>query len=124
VDPITSKPVVAGFSEQHKAPFEVGSTESDLYVYWAGLPTGMVHPELGRIGPVPFRRTGGHSGPFGFLYCAHSSLRVGDLGDASSFDVVPTLIAILGENLSGVQMSGKSLLPALAPSSPPAAVDS
>ena len=110
VDPITAKPVVAGFSESEKPPLDVGSTESDLYVYWAGLATGFLHPDLGRIGPVPFRRTGGHSGPFGFLYCAQTSLPEGDFGEASSFDVMPTLFAILQEPTPAVPMSGKSLL--------------
>lgn len=110
VDPITSKPVVAGFSESSKPPLDVGPTESDLYVYWEGLALGFAHPELGRIGPVPFRRTGGHSGPFGFLYCVHSSLPAGNFGEASSFDVMPTLAAILREAAAAAQMSGKSLL--------------
>ncbi len=111
MDPITSKPVVAGFSESPKSPLDVGPTESDLYIYWEGLPLGFRHPELGRIGPVPFRRPGGHSGRFGFLYCVHPSLPVGDLGEASSFDVMPTLAAILREAAPAAQMSGKSLLP-------------
>ncbi|MEI8313623.1 MAG: hypothetical protein WCH98_22980, partial [Verrucomicrobiota bacterium] len=110
VDPITSRPVVAGFSESSKSPLDVGPTESDLYVYWEGLALGFAHPELGRIGPVPFRRTGGHSGPFGFLYCVHSSLPAGNFGEASSFDVMPTLAAILREAAAAAQMSGKSLL--------------
>jgi predicted AlkP superfamily phosphohydrolase/phosphomutase len=110
VDPITSKPVVAGFSEPVIPALAVSSTESDLYVYWAGLATGFAHPDLGRIGPVPFRRTGGHSGPFGFLYCAQTSLPAGDFGEASSFDVMPTLFAILDEPMPPVPLSGKSLL--------------
>jgi predicted AlkP superfamily phosphohydrolase/phosphomutase len=110
-DPITAKAVVAGFSETSKAPLDVGPTESDLYVYWEGLALGFAHPRLGRIGPVPFRRTGGHSGPFGFLYCVHPSLPASDMGEASSFDVMPTLAAILGEAAPAARMSGKPLLP-------------
>jgi predicted AlkP superfamily phosphohydrolase/phosphomutase len=103
-DFVTSKTIVAGFSEPRKSPFDVGSTESDLYINWAGLPTGIVHPEFGRVGPVPFRRTGGHSGPFGFLYCAHAGMCTGNFGEASSFAVVPTLFAILGEHTHALPM--------------------
>ncbi len=109
-DTASGLPVVAGFRE-NDAPIEsIGPTEADLYIYWNGLPVGFDHPTLGRIGPLPFRRTGGHSGPLGFLYCAGGGLPIGDHGMRSSFDVVPSLLAILGEKFTAHEVSGKSFM--------------
>jgi predicted AlkP superfamily phosphohydrolase/phosphomutase len=91
-------------------PYDVGSTEADLYIEWAGAPLGLSHPRYGSIGPFPYNRTGGHTGKRGFLNVIGSSMLKGHHGLASSFDVVPTIIELLGEpRLSGI--SGKSLLP-------------
>ena len=71
----------------------------------------MVHPRLGLIGPVPLRRTGGHTGPHGMAYIAAPDLEAGQRGIRSSFDVVPTLVNLLGcRPIAG--MSGNSLLEA------------
>lgn len=106
--PVTGDAVVEGFSQPETSPMDVGPTESDLYIYWKGLPRGLVHPELGTIGPIPFRRAGGHSGDHGFLYLSGKDLRAGDFGEVSSFDVMPTVMDILGEDIAGT--SGQSLL--------------
>jgi predicted AlkP superfamily phosphohydrolase/phosphomutase len=119
-DTITGQAVIAGFHVNDKPIEEIGPTESDLYIYWNGLPLGLEHPEHGLIGPLPFRRTGGHSGPDGFLYCVNTGLAPGDHGRRSSFDVVPSLAAMLGEQLPPEAVSGKSFVPlgrALAPAS-------
>ena len=105
--PGTGEPVVAEFHEPVRPPLERGPTESDLYVYWRGLFSGIVHPSLGTIGPIPFRRTGGHSGPNGFLYCAGDGIGGGPRGRASSFDVLPTIAAMLGEKIDTLDVSGR-----------------
>jgi predicted AlkP superfamily phosphohydrolase/phosphomutase len=89
-------------------PQKLGPTECDLCVVWKGTLCALDHPTLGRIGPVPFRRPGGHTGPFGMAYVLKTGIEAGDRGIRSSFDVVPTLIELLGEprppGLSGTSL--------------------
>jgi len=111
VDPLTGDGVVDFFEyPSSRDPQRVGPTESDLVVVWKGMPLGLEHPRLGRIGPVPFRRTGGHTGPHGVACVAGDGIAAGERGIASSFDVVPTLLDLLGKPRPA-QMSGHSLLP-------------
>jgi predicted AlkP superfamily phosphohydrolase/phosphomutase len=102
----TGEPVVEVFHLTPRAPFDVAPTESDLYVHWRGLACGLRHPTLGEIGPIPFRRTGGHSGPHGFLYWCAPGLSAGDRGSASSFDVLPTIAQAVGEDVRALNVSG------------------
>jgi len=97
VDSVTADRVVDGFHEPERPPLARGTTEADLHVFWRGVAVGLVHPTLGSIGPIPYRRTGGHSGPRGFLYFAEPGIRAGERGTVSSFDVLPTIAAFLGE---------------------------
>jgi predicted AlkP superfamily phosphohydrolase/phosphomutase len=93
-------------------PAAVGPTEADLYVIWKSAPLGFATPGLGDIGPVPYRRTGGHTGARGFLCMAGDGIAARSAGVISSFDVVPTLIDLLGERRpAGV--SGKSVAASL-----------
>jgi len=108
-DPLRGESVVAEVHHPGKHPYQIGPTESDLTILWRGAPLGLVHPRLGTIGPVPFRRTGGHTGGWGFAYLAGTEAPQGDHGVASSFDVVPTLVELLGERVSG-RVSGRPLL--------------
>jgi hypothetical protein len=89
-------------------PRTLGPSESDLVVVWRGATVGFDHPVLGRVGPLPFRRPGGHTGPFGMAYVSGEGITPGDFGVRSSFDVVPTLIDLLGEPVSP-DLSGRSL---------------
>jgi predicted AlkP superfamily phosphohydrolase/phosphomutase len=92
-----------------RVPLALTGSEADLVVVWGGVAAALEHPQLGLIGPVPLRRTGGHTGPYGMAYIAAPGLEPGDHGVRSSFDVVPTLIRLLGgEPPPG--MSGTSLL--------------
>jgi hypothetical protein len=90
-------------------PERLGPSESDLVVVWQGASLAFDHPTLGRIGPVPWRRPGGHTGPFGMAWVRGDGLAPRDGGVRSSFDVVPTIVGLLGERVPpGV--SGTSLL--------------
>jgi predicted AlkP superfamily phosphohydrolase/phosphomutase len=91
-------------------PLALGSSASDILVIWRGVATALEHPRLGLIGPVPLRRTGGHTGRYGMAYVtAPTGLRRGDHGIRSSFDVAPTMLHLLGcAPIAG--MSGRSLL--------------
>jgi predicted AlkP superfamily phosphohydrolase/phosphomutase len=91
-------------------PHEVGPSEADIYIVWEGAPLGLSHPRFGRIGPVPYLRTGGHTGKRGFLTIVGSDIPVAVHGLVSSFDVVPTMIELLGEPRLPT-VSGRSLVP-------------
>jgi predicted AlkP superfamily phosphohydrolase/phosphomutase len=105
---LTGEKVVDEIHRPKGDPNEVGPYESDVYVVWRSAPLGLYHPKLGSIGPLPYRRTGGHTGGHGFLYITGSGITPGTGGLISSFDVVPTIVELLGENkLSGI--SGRSV---------------
>ena len=97
-DPATGEGVV-DFIERPatRDPLALGATESDLVVVWKGMPCALDHPILGRVGPLPYRRPGGHTGPHGLAYFHNAGVGPGDYGVRSTFDVVPALIELLGE---------------------------
>jgi hypothetical protein len=111
---LNGRPVAAEVYWPKQNPHEVGPSEADIYIVWEGSPLGFSHPKFGRIGPLPYRRTGGHTGHHGFLNVLGSELPPGTHGLASSFDVVPTIIDLLGERRPA-SISGKSLLPQFVP---------
>jgi hypothetical protein len=90
-------------------PLALTSSETDLLVIWRGVAAALEHPRLGVIGPVPLRRTGGHTGPHGIAYVAEAGVEAGDRGVRSSFDVVPTIFRMLDAEPSAA-LSGTSLL--------------
>lgn len=95
--------------ERGASPTDLGPTDADLVIVWKG-PLALQHPTLGLIGPLPHRRTGGHSGPFGSLVVAGTDVPSGeDLGVASAFDVVPTIVDLLGARAPDA-LSGNVLL--------------
>ncbi|MBW4529147.1 MAG: alkaline phosphatase family protein [Aphanothece saxicola GSE-SYN-MK-01-06B] len=94
---------------QGRDPRLLGPTESDLVIVWRGA-LALSHPRHGTLGPLPYRRTGGHTGPYGMALLRSQDLTPGDLGLRSTFDVVPTILALLGE-APPRQLSGESLLP-------------
>jgi predicted AlkP superfamily phosphohydrolase/phosphomutase len=106
---LSGKPVASEIYCPKQNPHGVGPSESDVYVIWEGAPLGFSHPRHGRIGPLPYLRTGGHTGKYGFLVVLGGNIPEGYRGLASSFDVVPTIIELLGQpHLPGV--SGSSLV--------------
>jgi predicted AlkP superfamily phosphohydrolase/phosphomutase len=109
-DPATGAEVVDYVERvEGRSPLTLGPTESDMVVVWKGTFCALEHPALGRVGPIPFRRTGGHTGRYGMAYLSNAGAEAGDRGVRSSFDVVPTLCELLGEPVpSG--LSGDSLL--------------
>jgi hypothetical protein len=109
-DPATGNEIVDRVERMAgRDPRTLSATESDMVVVWKGTFCALDHPTLGRVGPIPFRRPGGHTGPYGMAYLSNVGLKPGDMGVRSSFDVVPTLIDLLGEPLPD-GLSGSSLL--------------
>lgn len=109
---LTGKKAVAEIQCPKQDPFSVDESEADLYVIWESEVLGLSHPQLGSIGPIPYRRTGGHTGGLGFLFVAGDGVSPGDRGRASSFDAVPTILDLLGESQVR-SVSGHSLAPGL-----------
>ncbi|MBV9928474.1 MAG: alkaline phosphatase family protein [Acidobacteria bacterium] len=109
-DPATGAEVVAYVERVGgRDPLGLGPTESDMVVVWKGTFCALEHPAHGTVGPVPFRRTGGHTGRYGMAYLCNAGMEIGDRGVRSSFDVAPTLCELLGE-VPPEGLSGASLL--------------
>jgi predicted AlkP superfamily phosphohydrolase/phosphomutase len=108
---LTGEKVISEVHCPKQDPMDVGPSEADLYIVWKSAPLGLNHPRLGSIGPVPYRRTGGHTGEHGFLLIEGPGVARGDRAAASSFDVVPTVLDLLGEksspHISGTSLAGK-----------------
>jgi hypothetical protein len=109
-DPYTGDHVVdhIGWPGRHN-PLELAPSRADLDIKWKGSSLCLEHPDLGRVGPIPFRRTGGHTGPHGMAYLISDVATPGEYGVRSSFDVVPTLFDLLNERPTD-RISGHSLL--------------
>jgi hypothetical protein len=87
----------------------MGPTESDIVILWSGAPMGLVHPTYGQIGPIPYRRTGGHTGGPGFAFIDAAGIQPGEYGTRSAYDVVPTFFELLGR-AAPASLSGTSLV--------------
>ena len=88
-------------------PLRLDATDCDLKVRWKSPTVAIDHPDYGRVGPAPWRRPGGHRG-FGAAWLVADGIAPGDYGRRSTFDVVPTIMALLGEQWTG-RSSGKPL---------------
>ena len=99
VDARSGKPIVAGVARVRKAPQdEVAASAADLIVSWnEDIGTDVVdHPVHGRIGPVPFFRTGGHSTD-GFVLARGAGFTPGvRLAPITTPDFTATLLSQLG----------------------------
>jgi predicted AlkP superfamily phosphohydrolase/phosphomutase len=112
-NPVTGEDAVETVERSRlRNPLALGGSECDLQIVWRGVATALEHPRLGLVGPVPPRRTGGHTGAHGVAYLVAPGLAPGDRGVRSSFDVVPTLVELLGgpavDGLSGTSLLTKS----------------
>jgi len=90
-------------------PLALAPTDSDLVIDLQEVSLGWRHPRLGLIGPAPMRRTGGHTGGHGLLLAVGEGIAPGHGGLASTFDVTPTVIALLGQPVPA-GLSGRPLL--------------
>jgi hypothetical protein len=99
-DPRTGAPIVDDIERPGTFdPLAVADSNADLIVSWNGPICALLHPEFGVVGPAPFRRTGGHTGPYGFAYLCGEGIDAGDGGVRSAFDVAPTVATLLGTTL-------------------------
>ena len=108
-DPQTGAPVVQSIERCcSNNPQSLDVSNADITVVWRGAPLALLHKDFGLIGPAPFRRTGGHTGANGICYVKSPGSIAGDYGRRSSFDVVPTILEMLGQpipnNISGISL--------------------
>jgi predicted AlkP superfamily phosphohydrolase/phosphomutase len=106
-DPSTGEPVVTTI-ERASDPYAMTGTDADLVIVWRGGACAFEHPEHGLIGPVPFLRSGGHTGPYGFAYIANGDIPRGEYGVRSAFDVAPSIVEMVGcppiDHMSGTSL--------------------
>jgi predicted AlkP superfamily phosphohydrolase/phosphomutase len=106
-DPLSGERVVARIDRASRPEAESGSG-ADLHIAWRPGTLGLIHPELGQVGPLPYRRTGGHTGDAGFAAIAAPGIEPRSLPRISAFDIVPTLLDLLGRR-PPARLSGRSI---------------
>ncbi len=76
--------------------------DADLIIRWQPLPTDVVDsPRFGRIGPLPYYRSGGHTEE-GFLWISGPDIDAGTrLPDGRPTSLAPTFLALLGAGIPG-----------------------
>jgi hypothetical protein len=107
-DPRTGEPVVKVVERPGRTgdPLQLPASDADLVVAWQGSAVAFEHPEYGVVGPLPYRRTGGHTGPYGFAYVSGLGAAAGDHGVAATFDLAPTLASLVSDRpLDGISGS-------------------
>jgi predicted AlkP superfamily phosphohydrolase/phosphomutase len=76
-------------------PLAPEGPEADIQIVWTDAADAFDHPDVGTIGPFPYRRTGGHS-PNGFMFLTGPGIARSDLGQRDALDVTPTILALTG----------------------------
>lgn len=108
-DPRLDAPAVAQIERPDIShPFELSSSDADMTIVWNSPANALTHPDYGTIGPLPFRRTGGHTGAYGVALIASPHIQPGFQGVRSSFDMMPTIVNWFQETPC-VPLSGRSL---------------
>ena len=102
-DARTHAPIVANVVRMRAHPDDVpaNGAPADLIVEWRDNAVGNVveHPRHGRIGPVPYFRTGGHTAEGFFLACGAGFAKGERLEPLTLPDVTATLMTQLGAEL-------------------------
>jgi predicted AlkP superfamily phosphohydrolase/phosphomutase len=109
IDPCTGAGVVETVTRPGRGdPLSLGNSLADVVIEWAGCPLALTHPSYGTIGPLPYRRTGGHTSPYGFASLTGPGVAAGNYGIASALDLAPTVFELV-TGRRGVGISGQSL---------------
>jgi predicted AlkP superfamily phosphohydrolase/phosphomutase len=100
VDARTGRPAVRRVVRTRIAPDDAGGerpADADLIVIWESVPMDVLdHPVAGRIGPLPFKRSGSHVHR-GFMLAAGPGVAAGrTIVERHSLDIPPTILTLLG----------------------------
>jgi predicted AlkP superfamily phosphohydrolase/phosphomutase len=83
--------------------------DPDLLVLWTPHPTDVVDTPCGRIGPMPFQRTGSHVAR-GFMLASGAQVANAALPpDAHALDLAPTILSLMNAPIP-TYMEGRALL--------------
>jgi predicted AlkP superfamily phosphohydrolase/phosphomutase len=100
-NPRDGRPVLAEIERVRAAdPLAPDGPDADLVITWNQNIDALEHPRLGSIGPIPFRRTGGHTSR-GFASVTGPGIAAQDLGMREALDLTPTLLDLLGHPCQG-----------------------
>jgi len=98
-DPRTGRPIVRSVIRTRSDALDADPRlpHADLVVVWESTPCDVVDaPGVGRIGPVPYYRTGGHKNT-GFMIARGPDIAAGGrLDNADVVDFAPTILDLLG----------------------------
>ena len=88
-------------------------SDADMIVMWANAPCDVVdHPVAGRIGPVPFKRSGSHVHRGFFMARGRDVPRGAVLPEGHALDLAPTILSEMGAAIP-VHFDGRPLLSAV-----------
>lgn len=117
-DARSGMPLVRDIVRTRKSPLETGGhlPDADLVVFYHSAPVDVVDsPRFGRIGPVPYARTGGHINR-GFAIIKAPGCSPGStLPEGHVRNLAPTILSLLGApamtSLHGVPLTGDRVAP-------------
>jgi predicted AlkP superfamily phosphohydrolase/phosphomutase len=113
----TGQPLVKNVVRTRRSPLQDDANlpDADLVVVWHEEPTDVVESRLGRIGPVPYSRPGGHREK-GFVIAQGPDVPPGVqvAENPQGIDLAPTILSLLGAPLPHY-LDGKTLLPISVP---------
>jgi predicted AlkP superfamily phosphohydrolase/phosphomutase len=102
-DPRTGEPVVADIRRlRTEDPWAAGGADADVEIAWSHATDAVTHPQVGCIGPFPFRSTGGH-GDAGFAFVAGPEIEPGELGSHNALSLPATVVALLDGDRAGME---------------------
>ncbi|MBD2022192.1 alkaline phosphatase family protein [Leptolyngbya sp. FACHB-36] len=111
-DARTGQPMVRGVTRtrEHASDRDPKLPDADLVVLWQEdhAADTVDSPELGRVGPVPYLRTGSHRSR-GFFLAHGPKVTPGTLPPGHSLDLAPTILTLLESPIPSY-IEGKSLL--------------
>ena len=94
----TGSPMFRKMMRSRTSALEEGSTlpDPDVLVLWTPEPADVVDTPFGRIGPIPFNRSGSHV-ERGFILATGPGVPVsGAVPEARAVDLAPTILSLLG----------------------------
>lgn len=108
-DPRTGKPAVEAVLRMRSDPFDPIGPDADLVVLFGEVVDAIEHPDVGRVGPVPFFRTGEHD-DLGFALISGPGVLPDRLPEHAVTDLPPTLLDLLGVE-NPPSLAGRSFSP-------------